>query len=241
MRVGFPRHAIGPWTLWCTPSRKKGECQVEAAPEEVDGTALAQKRRAVALHDGVGLHQDAPEALGIDWVVRGVDFIDITANGMLHFAGQGVDGDLDAQSMQASHEFPVKCGDGTGDQRQRFGGSLACANGEIVLDEVKRDFKGAPARGNGRGGKPSRGDIEGDMPPVVHKWGQLHSDFANNLRPHMKRITRILPCFIWQRWPEFCCCSFACILSRVHVPLHLIISAIHCSYSGTSKPINIPL
>src|SRR5207244_6355625 len=107
MRVSFPRHAIGPWTLWCAPSRKKGECQVEAAPEEVDGTALAQKRRAVALHDGVGLHQYAPEALGVDWVVGGVDLIDITANGILHFAGQGVDGDLDAQGVQAGHAFPV--------------------------------------------------------------------------------------------------------------------------------------
>src|SRR5438105_1894889 len=75
MRVGFPRHAIGPWTLWCTPSRKQGECQVETAPEEVDGTALAQKRRAVALHDVVGLHQNAPEALGVDGVVGGVDLI----------------------------------------------------------------------------------------------------------------------------------------------------------------------
>src|SRR5260370_1197460 len=57
----------------------------------------------------------------------------------------------------------------------------------------------------------------------------------------MKRIIRLLPCFVWQQWPEFCCFSFACILSRVHIPLHLIISASHCSYSGTSKPITIPL
>src|SRR6266568_8153244 len=227
MRVGFPRDAIGPWTFWCAPSRKKGECQVEAAPEEVDGTALAQKRRAVALHDGVGLHQDAPEALGIDWVVRGVDFIDITANGMLHFAGQGVDGDLDAQSMQASHEFPVKCGDGTGDQRQRFGGSLACANGEIVLDEVKRDFKGAPARGNGRGGKPSRGDIEGYMPPVVEKGTQFHSDLAHDLCPQMQGLAGLSPGLIGQRWPALRSFPLLCVACILHVLLYLMVSLLH--------------
>src|SRR5947208_2423594 len=83
------------------------------------GPALAEKGRTVALQDGVGLHQDAPEALGVDGVVRRVDLIDITANGILHFAGQGVDRDLDPQGMQAGHEFPVKRGDGSGDQWQR--------------------------------------------------------------------------------------------------------------------------
>src|SRR3989442_4531354 len=228
MRVGFPRHAIGPWTLWCTPSRKKGECQVEAAPEEVDGTALSEKRRAVALHDGVGLHQDAPEALGVDGVVGGVDLIDITANGVAHFAGQGVDGDLDAQGVQAGHEFPVKRGDGARDQRQRFGGSLAGANGEIVLDEVKCDFKGAPVIGNGRGGQPSRGDREGDMPPVVEKGTQFHSDFAHDLCPQMQGLAGVPPYLKGERWPALPSFPVLCLARSLHVLLRLVVSLLYC-------------
>ncbi len=169
MRVGFPRHAIGPWTLGCVPSRKEGEGQVEAAPEEVDGTALAQERRAIALHDGLGLHQDAPEAVGVERVIGGVDLIDITANGVAHFAGQGINRDLDAQDVQTVHKFPVEGGHGAGDERQHFGGSLAGANRDIVLDDVKIDVKGATVIGNSRGGQPERGDVQGDMPPVVEK------------------------------------------------------------------------
>ncbi len=98
-----------------------------------------------------------------------MDLVHIAANGILYLAGQGVDGDLDAQGAQVGHEFPVKRGDGARDQRQRPGGSLASANGENVLDEVKGDFKGAPLIGDGGGGQPARRDVEGDMPPVVEK------------------------------------------------------------------------
>ena len=44
--------------------------------------------------------------------------------GIAHFARQRVDGDLDTHGLLAGHEFPVKRGDGAGDQWQRFGGSV---------------------------------------------------------------------------------------------------------------------
>ena len=60
------------------------------------------------LHEGARLLQDAPEAVRVERVVRGVNFINIVANGIPYFAGQGVDRDLDAQRVQAVHEFPIK-------------------------------------------------------------------------------------------------------------------------------------
>src|SRR5437588_1306110 len=93
----FARHAIGTRSLGGAPTGEERHGKVEAAPEEVHGTTLAKKRRAVALHNGGSLGQDAPETLRIERIVRSVDLIDITTNGILHFARQGIDRDLDAQ------------------------------------------------------------------------------------------------------------------------------------------------
>ena len=116
MRVGFACDQIGPWTFRGAPSRKAGHRQVETPPEKMDRAALAQKRGAELLKDLVYLRQDAPEAVGVDGVVGGMDLILITANGIANFAGQGVDGDLDAQALQAGHKLPIKSGDRPGDQ-----------------------------------------------------------------------------------------------------------------------------
>src|SRR5260370_26750153 len=181
----------------------------------MNGTTLAEKRRAIALQDGVCLHQDTPEAVGVDGVVGGVYFIFITANGIAHFARQRVDRDIDPQGMQAVHEFPVKCSDGTWDQWQRFGGPVASENVEVMIDEIKVDGKAPALIGNGRGRQPTRGDVQRDMPPMVHWRTQLHSYLAHDLRPHVKGIKCLFPCFIGQRWPEFCRFSF-CLIFRVH-------------------------
>ncbi len=110
----------------------------------MDGTALAEERRAIALHEGAGLRQDAPEALGVERVIGGVHLIYVTANGVAHFAGQGVDGDLDAQRVQAVHKFAVKRGHRARDERQRPGRPLAGTHEEVVFNEVERHLKGAP-------------------------------------------------------------------------------------------------
>ena len=102
------RDAIDPWMLGGALAREKRHGQVEAAPEKVDRAALAHEVRAVVAEDGLDLHQDMPEALRVDRIVGGVDLVDITANGILYLVGQGVDGDLDAQGVQAVHELAVK-------------------------------------------------------------------------------------------------------------------------------------
>src|SRR5947209_14483022 len=75
MRVGLLRDAIGTWACRCSPTREKGQCQVEAAPEKLDRAALAGKVRAVVLHNAVRLHQDAPEAVGVDGIIGGMHLI----------------------------------------------------------------------------------------------------------------------------------------------------------------------
>ena len=87
MRVGFLRDVICAWTLRCASTGEKGQCQIEATPEKVDRTALADKVRAVALQDHVNLYQNAPEALGIDGIIGGMYLILIKGDGILHFTG----------------------------------------------------------------------------------------------------------------------------------------------------------
>ncbi len=99
-----------------------------------------------------------------------------------------------------------------------------------MIDEVKIDFKGAALIRNGRRGQPTLRDIERHMPPVVHMWTQLHSDLPNDLRPHVKGIQRLLPCFIRQQWPTFYRFSCACNLFCVHISLLLVLDNIYCSY-----------
>jgi hypothetical protein len=131
---------------------------------------------------------------------------------------------------QAGHEFPVKRRDGSGDQWQRFGGSIACANGEVVIDEIKRDGKGATVRGNGRGRQPPRGDIHRDMPPVVEKWTQVHSDFAHDLCPQMQGLAGVPPCLKGEGWLALCSFLVLCLAGTLHVLLRLVVSLLsYCS------------
>src|SRR5438270_10736408 len=94
----------------------------------------------------------------------------------------------------------------------------------MVLKEVKRDVKGLTAKGNGRGGQSSRGDVQGDMPPVVEKGGEFHSDFAHDLCPHMQGPAGVPPGLIGQRRPTLYSFPLLCVACVLHMLLHLIVS-----------------
>jgi hypothetical protein len=165
--------------------------------------------------------------VGVERVIGGVDLIDITANGVAHFAGQCVNRDLDAQDVQTVHKFPVEGGHGAGDERQHFGGSLAGANRDIVLDDVKIDVKGATVIGNSRGGQPERGDVQGDMPPVVEIGRECHADFAHDLCPQVQRLAGLSPGLIGQRLPALQYFPVPCVACVVHGVFHLIVSLLY--------------
>ena len=166
-----------------------------------------------------------------------MDLIFITANGIANFARQGVDRDLDPQSMQAGHKLPVKSGDRPGDQWERFSGPIARENEEVVINEVEIDGKGAALIGNGRGRQPTRGDIQRDMPPVVHRRTQLHSDLANDLRPQMQGIASVPPCLKGESWPALRSFPVLCLAYALHLLLVLrVVSLLHFNdFCGITK------
>ncbi len=225
MGVGFLRDVIRAWAFGCASTREKGQRHIETAPEKVDRTALTEKTRAVSLQDHVSLYQNMPEALGRDGIIGGMDLILIKADGTVHFTGQCVDRDLDAQCAQCCHKFLVKTGDGTRDQREGFGHPIAGENKEVVIDEIKMDLKDAaflPMRRNGRRCQPTFRHIKWNMPPVVHVRTQCQPHLANDLSPHMQCVARVLPCLQRQRRPSFSCCSFTHLVCDLPVFLRLV-------------------
>src|ERR1700719_4515162 len=116
---------------------------------------FAQKEGAVALQDEICLQQDAPEAVGVGWIVGSVQLIFIASNGVRYFTWQWVDRDLDPQRVQAGHEFPVKGRDRTWDERQGFDRASAGLDEEAVVDEVKHHLKALAPIGNGSGRQPT--------------------------------------------------------------------------------------
>ena len=62
------------------PPREPCHRQIERAPEEVDRAALADEARAKLLEDPIGLHEDAPEAVGVLRIVGAVRFVPIEAD-----------------------------------------------------------------------------------------------------------------------------------------------------------------
>src|SRR5579884_1080015 len=215
MRGSVLRDGISACVCWRAPTREEGQRQIEAAPEKLDRATLADKVRAVLLHDGVRLHQDAPEAIGVDGVIGGMHFILITGDGVLHFARQRVDLDLDAKRAQGGHKLLVETSDGTWNQWHGFRGPITGENEEVMIDEVKLHLKDPallPTNRDRGGGQPTCRHIERDMPPVVHRRTQCQPYLPDDLRPHMERIAGLLPCLQRERRPSF---SRACCV-RVH-------------------------
>src|SRR5262249_52393426 len=65
--VGQVRNST--WMLGSPSSGEAGDRQIGRAPEEVDGAALPDEASPEALEDAVGLHEHAPEPVGVLAVV----------------------------------------------------------------------------------------------------------------------------------------------------------------------------
>src|SRR5437763_8405847 len=68
--------------------RSPGEtchCQIETAPEKMHRTAFAAETRTKFLKNTIGLQKDAPEAVGIFQIIRGMFLITIERDRFQHF------------------------------------------------------------------------------------------------------------------------------------------------------------
>src|SRR6185437_689706 len=97
VRVGCAGDGIGAWALRCTPAAEPAYRQVKAAPEEMHGTALAQEARTKFQKNAVDRHQNAPETVGIFGVVSSMYDVTLKGNRVGHFAGFGIDPNLQSE------------------------------------------------------------------------------------------------------------------------------------------------
>src|ERR1700692_280608 len=71
-----------------------------------------------------------------------------------------------------------------------------------MIDEIELHLESSILVGYGRRRQSTRGDIEGDVPPVIHQRSQRLANFSDDLRPHVQRGVCILPSFEWQLRPS---------------------------------------
>src|SRR5438132_1686765 len=116
MRVSFPRHAIGAGLLRSRLARKSCHREIERAPEEMNRTALAEKRGAEFLENPVGINQDAAKAFNVCLIIRSVMLIFVMRRRIVEFCRLSVDLYFDSERSQCSHVFRVEIRHGSGVQ-----------------------------------------------------------------------------------------------------------------------------
>jgi hypothetical protein len=116
-------------------------------------------KRAELLEDPVGLHQDAPEPVGVFAVIRSVCLVLVEADGIGHFVGFRVDVDRQAELVQLLHEARVERRHRLRLQCDRSDAAVARLYGHLVTHEVEVDLERSVAMRNRRRRESSGGDV----------------------------------------------------------------------------------
>ena len=193
VRVSFAGDGIGAGAFGGAAAGEARDAEVEASPEEMDWTALADEAGAKLLEDIFTEDQDAPEAVGEFGIVGGVQGIFFERDGGWDLARRSPDFDFDAERVQGGHEFGIEVRDRLRLEGESLGGTPTGLNGQLVIDEVELDFENAIAVGDGGSGEAARVDVEGNLPPVIDERGESEADFADDLSPHVERGVGVLP------------------------------------------------
>jgi hypothetical protein len=177
--------------------------QVEAAPVEADRARLADETRPELLEQPIGADERSPEQLDVSRFVQGLDLVLLERDGLGHLDRAWPDPDVDAAVSQPRHQLPVEGGHGSGSKVHDECLRPSVGHDEAMVDEVEGDLKGAVSvRDRWRREAPG-GDLERDVPPVVHRRRERQADLADDLGPHVQGGDRRLPLPPRQLGPSF--------------------------------------
>jgi hypothetical protein len=172
-------------------------------PEELDGAGLAVKAPGELLKDLVHPRQHVVVAPDVSCIARAV--VGIGVQGVLVVEGEGfnVYGGVYPQRPEPIEEPPVELRDGQVIQGEGERTALASRHGQPVRQQVEGDVEGRATVGYGASSKPSGGDVERDVSPVVPVRRVLHSYLAHYLAVAVQGLLGGLPLFERERWKRW--------------------------------------
>lgn len=184
-----------------------GDGDVEAAPEQVDGAALAEEGRAEALEHAVDRQQRLMEARDRLGVIGAVAVILGEGHRVGDFVRAAVEARRAAEVGDQPAELLVELGDGHRPQREGSGATVAGGADNAVIVEVEQDLDAGTVMDHRRR-QPARRDIEGRMPGVVDPRRVRQPILAGDLEIEVQRRAGVAPAEIVEAGPEVghhCC------------------------------------
>ena len=206
--IGLPHHPIADMRGRARmggrgAAGEAGHGQVEAAPEEMHRTDLADEARAEQGEDAIALDEDAPEAVGIVAIIGRMGSILLERDRVGDLDRHGPDLHDDSQGLQLGHEIAIEIGDRARLQGHVGGPAFARGDHETMVDEIEVDLKAEGTVGHRRGGQPAGGHIERHLPPVIDQRGLGQADLADDLSPKLQRRASVPPFGQGQARPDF--------------------------------------
>ena len=136
--IGQVRRAAGVEESWAT--REARDREIEAAPEEMHQTGLAQEAGAESREQRVRDNEGAPEAVRGIGVVGAVNFIGRKRDRVVHLVWSRADGDMHPEHGQRIEQFAVERRDRFGRECDARFTAAAGEDGELVRDEIEADL-----------------------------------------------------------------------------------------------------
>jgi hypothetical protein len=173
MRIGFPYYPVrkignSAGVLRSTPAREPSTGKVERTPEKVNRAALAGEAAAKPLKYLIGPGQDSPAPVGVIRLVGPVLVILGEREGVFHLGRDRPNPDLEAELTQQCGILSIKIGDRPRCQGESPGSAFGGSDQQVVIDEVQLDLEGPIAIWHRRGGKPTRREIQCNVPPMIN-------------------------------------------------------------------------
>jgi hypothetical protein len=181
-----------------------GHSQIEAAPEEVNGTDLAEERGPEALQHAIDRHTSTEEACHRIRIVGPRGVIVDKGDRVGHLVRAAVE-------VRRRPELAQQIGEARVEVRHRHWGEFeadyppaALRPDHCVVEEIEHDFDASRPIGHERRREAARIDVKGRVPGVVDPGGAGEPVLAHDLDVEAKGRAGIAPGLVRNVGPRIC-------------------------------------